>query len=337
MMTWQQYLNDLQQQNNELSINFDNHFYLKFNKKNQDNYFKTYYLYKIIFTKLLNNVLNLFQWDLKKINEPKEIVENGFVYYGGVSIFKDADEEIKLLPAVPINKFNIYGEPEFVRVCGFNGFSKEIKIIKEKKDFKINTGIYVRDNDAMILSFEIVKNYARMITDKTRALEIATQKLKKPYFFQTTKNNQKNIEKLHDKIENNEPLILLYDELVEKNDNLIDNDIDPDNIKAIKEAILFDNNQFLEIFGINTDPNPDKQERKLVDEINSNNNYLELNRIARLKFRKELKDKAKKICGVNIDFTEVASDTRIDRKTTDEKSDLEEAKRPSSGASIQRD
>ena len=277
-MFFNDYLKMLNKNNNDLSINFDNHFYLTKDKENEDDYIKTYKIWEVIVAKLFNFVLNIYCYEEIEgyPNIPPEIIELGFVFFGGVAIAKDAVGDIEILPARPTKKINKYGRTETIRVVGFNGYTAEYKQVYEKKDFKNKTCIFVEDNNLHFLSSKAIYNASESITNKLRALEIATQKLKKPFIFLADKKRKNDLKEFYKNFENNKPLILLTDAIDDNNTELKDYSIDPDNVKAIKESILFDVSQFLEIYGINTDPNPDKMERKLVDEINSNNDYLNI-------------------------------------------------------------
>lgn len=303
------FLDYLKQLNlDNLSINFDTHFYLKRDKENEENYYKTLQIYNNIIAKLFNFVLSTYKWKIKSKgyeNIPNEIIEKSFCFYGGISIFKNAVGDIDILPAVPSTKVNKYGKTDELIVHGLNGYTEKIQQIYKKDDFKKSTGIYIEDNITGYSSVENVVMYARLISDKMRALEIATQKLKKPFIFFADKTNKNNLNKFYENFKNNAPLIIQTNKLLEDNNaELANYEIDPDNIKAIKESILFDLSQFLEIYGINTDPNPDKMERKLVDEVNANNQFLNINRKVRKDKRDELKEKAKKICGIDLEYIE---------------------------------
>lgn len=320
-MIFGNYLKLLQRNTNNLSINFDNHFYLTETKQNKRNYQRTLIIYENILSKLFNFVLNIYNYKLKDFEDiPSEIIEEGFVFNGGIAICKDAIGNIEILPARPSSKVNKYGRTEKIIVNGFNGYTNEYKQVYKKEDFKNKTCVYVEDNDFQFITSKYVYNYAELITDKLRALEIATQKLKHPFIFNTDKKHLNDLKSFQEKFENNEPLILLTDELTEKDTELQNYEVNPDTIKAIKESILFDVSQFLEIFGINTDPNPDKMERKLVDEINSNNDYLNILGVVRTKKRKELVEKAKRICDVNIQFID---NMKLDEKKEEKEEDAD--------------
>lgn len=300
-MYFNDYLKQLNKNTNSLSINFDNHFYLTKDKDNAKNYEKTLKIWQSTISKLFNFVLNIYNYEIKGYPDiPPEIIELGFVLYGGIAIGKDAVGDIEILPARPTNKVNKYGRTEKIILTGFNGYNVEYTQIYDKKDFKNKTCIYVEDNDFNFLSSKYIFNYGETITDKLRALQVATQKLKQPFIFQTDKKKVNNLKDFYEKLEENKPLILITDVLTESETELQNYNVNPDTIKAIKESILFDVAQFLEIYGINTDPNPDKMERKIVDEVNSNNDYLNILATCRTKKRVEFIKKAKEICGLDI-------------------------------------
>ena len=287
--------------NIDFSIFENNHGYLNFgNKTALRNQFKRNFEFSNILNKLLNIAINIFKWDFGELPFSKRIIELGFIMSNGVCCF--IDNGIFILPARPTRELNLYGEPKSVIVTGYN-YTKEIKIINVDTEIVENgIGIYARDSDTNYCLYNYILAYAEKISDKMRALDILTQKLKSPYIVKCAKEEEATIKKALSKLFENDDLILLTDDIknLDNTTELLTTNINPDLIKAMKESILFDYNNFLEIIGINTDPNPDKAERKLVDEVNSNNDLIKLQLESRLEKRKRFCKKVKKVFNIDI-------------------------------------
>lgn len=289
--------------NNNIDFTFfeNNHQYLKANKNNLKNEFKRNLEFNNILNKLLNIAINIFDWDFGDLPFSKRIVEIGFITANGVCCF--IDDGIFILPARPTRELNLYGDPKNVIVTGYN-YTKEITLINIFNDVKLKNGegVYQRDSDTNYLLYNYILAYAEKISDKMRALDILTQKLKSPYIVKCAKEEELTVKKALSKLFDNDDLILLTDELknLDNATELLNTNIQPTLITAMKESIMFDYSNFLEIIGINTDPNPDKMERKLVDEVNSNNDLIKLQLFSRLEKREEFCEKVKKAFGINI-------------------------------------
>lgn len=306
----------IEQLNNTCDISnfFNYHNYLKFgNKSNLKAYYRNLHQYNFIFHKLLNLCLNLFKYDFKNnpFNFNSTMIEAGFIFQNGVSCFL-CDSGIFILPARPSNILNVYGEPTKIIFTTANGKflapKNEINIINVLEKINIldknnfNKGIYQKDFKSLYCLIFAISHYARKIADKEVALEILTQRLKSPFTIVCDKEEINSIKKYIDAINNNDELIIATKgQTLSKELEVVNNNFNPDLVMSMKQSILFDINEFIEFIGINTDPNPDKAERKLVDELNANNVLTSLQLKARLDSRKELCDKIKKVFDIDID------------------------------------
>lgn len=305
-------------------FNNNNEFLAK-KKRSYNDKIKNIVEYNNVYFELLNIYLNTFKWIIKenKYNISTEIIDYGFLMANGVCLFMD-NYTLRILPARPFNSFNIYNQPIEVEVFGFN-YNKTIKVIYDDniKELKNGYGVYVFEYKTQYPVINQIFTYAKKISDKQRALDILTQKLKNPFTVTADKKEVATIEKYMDKIEENASLIIATDKL--NNDNTVDiinHNIDTKIINSMKESILFDYNRILQILGVNVDPNPDKKERKLVDEINVNNQLIDILLNQRLQQRQKLCKFIKNIMNINIRIEknfnvmeEVKNDnTRVDKK-----------------------
>lgn len=288
-------------------------------------------IYRNIFYRLLNITAKLFKWKVPDTVNPR-ILEFGFLRRGAICIFEQGGRFYGL-PCIPNNLYNIYGDPTSVNVFGYNGYIQTISVFyktdipimnqvmelasaQSKKQNPLK-GVFGRDNDYMYPYMSYVKEYALKLTDKLVALDIATQRLKSPFqYVVDEKEMVESLKKLTEKIENNDDMIFRIKPRKVGNERTINpvevvqNKMDPNIVKAIKESVLFDFNMFLETIGINTNPSPDKTQVVLTPELDSNNSLIDLEFKIRMDNRKKLCEDAKAILGVDISVEDNRSEVQ---------------------------
>lgn len=274
--------------------------------------------YKNMFVRLTNIVLKLFKWTLPDSFDAR-VIELGYLRYGCVCAFKGLEGKF-CLPCIPNNLYNIYANPTQVRVMGFNGYTKPINI-KYKTDIPTgdisqgtpepteNTGVFSRDNDMVYPFINYIKEYSYKLSDKIVALNIAAQRLKSPFQYIVDEAELRDtVKKLAEKVESNEDVIILLKPTklkpLQESIQLVQNNMKPEILQSLKDAILFDFNQFLENIGINTNPAPDKSQVVLTPEINSNNTLIKLEMKVRLDNRKKFCEDVKSILGIDMNVEE---------------------------------
>ena len=270
--------------------------------------------YRNVFYRLYNILLKMFVWTAPKTINSR-IIEQAYIDKGQLSLFK-GKFGLLCLPCLPNNYYNVYGDPTSVNVYGYNGYTDTVSIIYEEEiptaiNYNYltqtnNIGIYSRDNDLNYAYINYIKEYSLKIADKMIAFDIATNKLKNPYFFTVDDIQLKeNAEKIQEKIQDNDDIIIqVRSNKLNGGDNtgIVEHNISTpaQNIDSLKNAILFDFNMFLETIGINTNPSPDKTQVVLTPEINSNNGIIGLEQDIRFLNRQKFCEDAKKILGVDL-------------------------------------
>lgn len=270
--------------------------------------------YRNIYIRLVNICLSLFKWTLPDTMDER-VLEIGYLLRGSVCVCK-LKEGIFGLPCTPNNMYNIYGNPTQARAMALNGMQWTVNV-KYKTDiphrdtetfFEAAEGdaVYSKDNKLAYPYINYVREYAYKISDKLVALNIATQRLKSPFVYVVDEYELKDtVQRMVDKIESNDDVIirLKHGGVGKEIANTIQleaNNMKPEIIQSIKDAILFDFNMFLETIGINTNPSPDKSQVVLTPELESNNGLITLEQDIRFKYREELCEDAKSILGVDM-------------------------------------
>ena len=254
----------------------------------------------------------------------KRVIEYGFLTRGYCIAFNDPEEGNCALPSIP-NFFNINGDPTYANAYGFGGYFKTIHCTykgKEKPSVvpvelqqpTILDGVICRDNDygtnnAPKLYIDYINEYTEILSNLKLAMLVSAERLKQPYIIVAKKQAMKNqVNKILQKVRDNERDVIFIDEIIRAEDRSIRDVIDVIDLKGDNESPkklqeLWENqfNNFLSLFGINTNPTPDKSQYVNSPEINSNNELLKIEADIRFQNRKEWCKNIKDILGLEME------------------------------------
>lgn len=267
---------------------------------------------------LTNIVLRLYKWKLPEyLNE--RIIEWGYLDKGQVTIFKDPVYGILGLPSIENGTYNIYGEPLFTQVMGYNGWNETVKIqyFNDTPNLGITMpdmsngryGVVSYDNYARKRYMDYIDEFTDILTDNRIALYVATNRLKDPFILAVyDKAVQKNMQKLVSKIKNNDSQVLVVKEDIKtlnggKLSDMIEKVDLQGNVESPKKLLEVYNaniNTFLELIGINANPDPDKTQYVNDSQVNTNNSLIDLEQDVRFLNRQKLCEDVKKILGIEM-------------------------------------
>lgn len=291
-----------------------------------------------IYALLKNIALTQFKWDGLPDTISEKMIEHGFLTRGSVVIFNDKQYGWLGLPSLPCF-YNINGDKIYANTYGYGGYYKQVKILYDKegkleqlkdivsdvfKSIKAEEkGVSVDDNNFSELSIpylyiNYVKQYTEILTNLKLGMLISAERLKQPFIVAIKKKGlEKATDKIINSIKNNEISVALINEQITGTTSVKDYidfiDLKGDNEAPKKLQELYESqlNEFINIFGLNSNPSPDKTQYVNGGEVNSNNELLiKLNEI-RLKNRQLLCKRCKDILGLDISVkTSVELDTR---------------------------
>ena len=245
----------------------DNNFMLLYNK------------YKLL-------ALNLFEWNGLPDEIKPQFIEKALYSYGACCLTEEHGGFI-VLGCTESGELNIMSEPISYLANGY-GYTKKVNVkntpICLNNDLRLSTHIYVEE-------------YARKMNEVEKSINANIKQQKFPWLITTTKNNEFSMKTLYNKIETGDPII--YGS----------RDIDADSIKAFatNTPYVVDKlsqykfeleREILTFFGLNN--NFEKKERLLVDEINSNNEFINSNVDIMLKCREDFCCEVNEKYGLNI-------------------------------------
>lgn len=256
--------------------------------------------------------LNIFKWENLPNNIESRHIEKALYNYGQAVFFEDKDLGYILLGANSSGNVNIYNESKSVIATGV-GYSKVVNLVNAKdsiyKDSELMKnncfGVRVCNNDLMLPLDTYVRDYAQKMYNVENAINLNIEQQKFPYFINTNKNTEFTLKTMFDKIKNG-----AYAIFGNKNINL--DDIQVLNLQTPYVADKLNHYKYelereiLTFFGLNN--NYEKKERLLVDEVNSNNDYINRNVDLMLKCREEFCKQVNEIYGLQISVTRIGGE-----------------------------
>lgn len=264
-----------------------------------------------------NIAINIFEWK-RKNGEPistisdgltSQIIEEELFDYGKALFLKDLNGHL-CLPAVPVNKLNVYWRPQNYRAIGF-GYTKQTDL---------DHAVLIKNNSLMNPTADIILYYVRKLAniEMTKDLRIDTHKT--PIALDCTEDTLLTAKNMFKKVKANEPVIF-------KNKSRADAEV---GISAVDMGVEFINDKLedeyhnyeariLTILGLDNYVE-DKKERVQSAEVESQQEYIISSFRASLRERQEACERINKMFGLDL-VVDYVKDNQIE---TDE--EVEEVK-----------
>ena len=222
----------------------------------------------LIYNKYKMLSLNMFRWEgLPQTIESRHI-ENSLFNYGLCLIVNDDDLGFISVPCNYGAYMNVNNVPTEVITCGFNYIKTFDYIRKDKNKCQL-----ILNNDLAIGNEQYVFDYAQRMFEVENCIRININQQKFPWFVNTTPNNKKTMEVMFEKVMNGEPYILGSKDQIGNVEVLtLNTPYIADKLNEYKYEL---EREVLSFHGLNN--NFEKKERLLVDEVNSNNDFIDRN------------------------------------------------------------
>lgn len=291
-----------------------------------------------VFSRLVKKALSRYEVEGLPETCSERVVKMSLLYHGSVGFF-EKDGAVLALPAAPGADITLNGDYTHMWVYGRNGYNEKIPLyIPGAEDAKIleksfsdipagtKRGVWVRENEIVYPFLNYCVDYADKISDTMRTLDIGRFWLKMPGIFVAEEQAVNSLKKLFDAKENNELYNIVSTGIYDVNKvNLLDLKYSADNIKACSDLIEWYVNDFDNLCYKNSNSNPDKKERLLVDEVNSNNEATDAQGDSFIEYLQEQFDFVNKCLGTKITVKineergkENEDVQRMDRNTADD-------------------
>ncbi len=245
----------------------------------------------LIYNKYKMLSLNMFRWEgLPETIESRHI-ENSLFNYGLCLIVDDKDLGFISVPCNYGANMNVNAVPTEVITCGFN-YIKTFKYLAKDKD-KCQL---ILNNDLAIGNEHYIFDYAQRMFEVENCIRVNINQQRFPWFVNTTPNNKKTMQVMFEKVMNGEPYILgSRDQIGDVEVLTLSTPYVADKLNEYKYEL---EREVLSFHGLNN--NFEKKERLLVDEVNSNNDFIDRNVELMYRQRKIACDQLNKKFGWNV-------------------------------------
>lgn len=283
------------------------------------------------FVNLVNLALYAFKWENLPETCNERFLELSLLFDGKACIVNDSKYGYLTLKAgLDGSCLNPYGEVSKLYGTGVNGFNKLYKAYMQGSENENCQAVLCRDNDFMYPYYLYLINYTKRLSNALRSIDVATKKLKVPYFITCEETQYNGVKKILSDINNNEESIIVNKSTMPDIFKVLPTSVDTNILTVLWNSYNNYDSLIKNIIGINTGTNKDKAERLLVDEVNAQSTISDINILMRLKTRKLFCKQVNEIFGLNIDVNlnmemiengelqETRGDTGIDAPSSSE-------------------
>ena len=209
---------------------------------------------------------------------------------GECAMFDHPDLGLCVLRSSSRENLNIYGEPTKLSLTGFN----------EHRTVMMDDCVRIMNNDLGLPALPDILYYSRRMAEIDDIFMQNLRQQRVPYLLATNENNQFSIKSLYDRMYQGEPAIFVDKEMLKG---------EPENIMVlpVQAPYLVDKLQIqkqemerelLTFLGINN--TLEKKERLLVDETNSNNQFIKMASDIGFKQRQLACEQMNQMFGLNV-------------------------------------
>lgn len=244
----------------------------KYNRWLNDATFFDYY------TRLKELAINMFEWvNLPDTCDPR-FLELILFEFGYVLFFRHRINGAFLNLQCAINgPLNMYRIPIRRRAYSVTGFNQEC----DDTDSVIIFNNFLRQPTSLTIEL-----FAQRLTRLERAIDVNINAQKTPVLITGTQSQRKTLEELYNQYQGNSPVIFGYKNAIGDTPLKVLKTNAPVSYPQLMEAKARLWNEALTFLGVNN-ANTDKRERLIVDEVNSNNQLLNAQRLVMLNARKQ--------------------------------------------------
>ena len=238
--------------------------------------------------------LNRYKWENLPNGIESRYIEQMLYDNGECAMFDHPNLGLCVLRSSSRENLNIYGEPTKLAVTGFN----------EHRTVMMDECVRIMNNDLALPTLPNIIYYARRMAEIDDIIIQNLRQQRVPYLFATDENNSFSLKSLYDRMYQGEPAIFIDKEMLKG---------EPENIMVLptQTPYLVDKLQIqkqemerelLTFLGINN--TLEKKERLIVDETNSNNQFIKMASDIGFKQRQLACEQMNQMFGLNVRVVE---------------------------------
>lgn len=240
-----------------------------------------------LYNRYLNLAINRFTWNNLPQGIESRKIEEMLVKTGRVMFFKENGVYITL-PAFGVGMYDIYNEPIHFNVVG-NNYNKTIDR---------DNGVIIRNNATATNDHDDLLLFAERINEVEQTMDVNLNAQKTPYVILCDEKERLTFKNILNQVSKFKYAIFGSKGLKYNNVDVLQTKAEflLDKLQDTKNALM---NELLTFLGINNS-NTDKKERLIVDEVNSNNEFILVNIDHMFEERKKAVEEINKKYGLNI-------------------------------------
>ena len=238
--------------------------------------------------------LNRYKWENLPNGIESRYIEQMLYDNGECAMFDHPDLGLCVLRSSSRENLNIYGEPTKLSLSGFN----------EHRTVMMDECVRILNNDLGLPTLEHIVYYARRMAEIDDIIMQNLRQQRVPYLFATDENNALSMKTLYNRIYQGEPAIFIDKEMLkgEPENIMVIPTIAPylvDKLQIQKQEM---ERELLTFLGINN--TLEKKERLIVDETNSNNQFIKMASDIGFKQRQLACEQINEMFGLNVKVVE---------------------------------
>lgn len=258
------------------------------------------------------------------------VVHSSLLYHGTLCVF-EKDGAILALPAAPCGNPNLNGDYKSAWVYGRNGFNEEVPLfipgaeensLMKKGYVTLNQqgkprGVLIRENPFMYPFINYCIDYAEKVADTMRTIDVVRANIKRPYVIAAEEQLVPTVKKFFEERNANVDYIVSTGVFPADKISILPFETNADSIKIATDLIEWYYNDFDNKCFNNSNANPDKKERLLVDEVNSNNESKDKEKDSFRDFLQGQLDFCNECLGTNLQLKEEPENDAVQRMGAD--------------------
>lgn len=269
-------------------------------KNKKKNKFLNSLVWRNTFINLMNVASYAFKWEGLPDTCNERFLELALLTRGVACIANDPELGFLSLFASPDDGLNIYGEFGKIFATGMNGYNKAYLTYVEGLDNSMANAVICRDNNMMIPYVNYIIRATDRLMSAERSLDVASKKLKNPYFITCDQTQEASVKKILNDIDDNADSVIGSKTVMPDMFKVFPTNVDTSTLKVLWEHYNNVDNQIRTLLGVNNNNATGKRERLLTDEINANNEVTDINIDMRLEQRKKFCEQVNELFGLNI-------------------------------------
>ena len=253
------------------------------------------------FNHFLNLCLDQFEWKGLPETCDARMLEMNLLFRGMACLYKDPSEIIWSYGATIGGMLTRYGYPDLGYAYAWNGINQQVRYYWPFMYNENADAVLCLDNKTGYPFINEIIRAAYTIADAKRSVQTAARNSKYSFIMQCSEEQAKSLKNIYNDIQNNEiAVIISKDNDYTSNTSLFNTNIKTGTIAELWEYYTDIYNDFKDLLGIQSNKQSNKRERVVIDEVNADKEFADLNVAYRLEERKKFCERCNEFFGLNM-------------------------------------